>query len=195
MAIMGPSGSGKSTLLNLIGGLDLPTSGSVVVGGTDLGTLDETARSRLRRSEVAYVFQAFHLLPTLTCAENVAMPLHLQGRSRQDADARVARVLSDVGLAARARHLPDELSGGERQRTAIARALAAEPRVLLVDEPTGSLDTASSDRVLTTLFEVSRARGVALVMVTHDRTAAAGCERLIELRDGRVERDTADPRP
>ena len=187
VAIMGPSGSGKSTLLNMMGGLDVPTSGSISVGGVDLATLSEARRSLLRRTEVAYVFQAYHLLPTLTCDQNVAMPLYLQGLARAEIDARVARALADVGLRARARHLPDQLSGGERQRAAIARALVTHPAVLLADEPTGNLDSASGEQVLALLGDVTKARGATLVMVTHNESAARLCDRIVRLRDGRID--------
>jgi putative ABC transport system ATP-binding protein len=190
VAVMGPSGSGKSTLLNLTGGLDVPTSGTIAVGGVDLAALNETCRSVLRRSHVGYIFQAYHLLPTLTCAENVAMPLYLQGRGRSEVAARVARALADVGLTPRAAHLPDELSGGERQRAAIARALVIDPHVLLADEPTGNLDCATGDRVLTLLSDLTRARGATLVLVTHNLAAAERCDRLIRLRDGCLDADS-----
>ena len=187
VAIMGPSGSGKSTLLNLMGGLDVPTRGSIRVGAVDLATLSETARSILRRSALAYVFQAYHLLPTLTCAQNVALPLHLQGIRGPELGARVSRTLNDVGLAGRAEHLPDQLSGGERQRTAIARALVTDPHILLADEPTGNLDSATGDQVLALLRDVTVARGATLVMVTHSDVAAAMCDRRVRLRDGRID--------
>jgi putative ABC transport system ATP-binding protein len=189
VAIMGPSGSGKSTLLNLIGGLDRPTRGSVVVNGTDLAGLDEAELSRLRRTQVAFVFQAYHLLPTLTCADNVALPLYLQAVRRRDVEDRVSRVLAEVGLTARSTHLPDQLSGGERQRAAIARALVVKPRLLLADEPTGNLDSASGEQVLSVLQSVCQARGATLVMVTHSDQAARICDRIVHLRDGRIEHD------
>ncbi len=189
VAVMGPSGSGKSTLLNLMGGLDVPTAGSVSLGGTDLARLDEEGRSRFRRSHVSYVFQAYHLMPTLTAAQNVALPLHLAGTSRKDVDARVARALGDVGLAARSGHLPDALSGGERQRVAIARALVTGAPLLLADEPTGNLDTARGEEILTLLRTIHGARGTTIVMVTHDPHAAAACTRLLRIRDGRLEGD------
>lgn len=187
VAVMGPSGSGKSTLLNLMGGLDVPTHGVIRVGGIDIATLSESARSLLRRSVLAYIFQAYHLLPTLTCAQNVALPLHLQGIRGSELDARVARTLDDVGLGGRARHLPDQLSGGERQRTAIARALVTNPRVLLADEPTGNLDSVAGEHVLALLRDVTATRHATLVMVTHNDAAAAMCDRIIRLRDGRLD--------
>ncbi len=188
-AIMGPSGSGKSTLLNLMGGLDLPTSGSVVVDGRDLSKESEEGRSLFRRSHVSYVFQAFHLMPTLTALQNVALPLHLAKVARGEIERRVGRVLADVGLSERAGHLPDELSGGERQRVAIARAIVTDPRLLLADEPTGNLDSARGDEILALLKMIHSGRRTTIVMVTHDQMAAAACERVIRLRDGRIEGD------
>ncbi|KAA0253730.1 ABC transporter ATP-binding protein [Acidobacteria bacterium ACD] len=187
VAVTGPSGSGKSTLLNLMGGLDVPTSGSVVVGGTDLSRLGEEERSLFRRTHVAYVFQAYHLMPTLTAAQNAALPLHLAGARRAEVDERVAAALSDVGLSARASHLPDELSGGERQRVAIARALVTGAPLLLADEPTGNLDTARGAEILALLRRLHAERGTTVVMVTHDPQAAAACDRVVRIRDGRVE--------
>ena len=189
VAVMGPSGSGKSTLLNLIGGLDVPSSGAVIVAGTDLSGLTEAARSIWRRTQVAFVFQAYHLLPTLTSVQNVALPLHLHGVPRREADRRADRALDDVGLRDRAGHLPDELSGGERQRVAIARALVTEPRLLLADEPTGNLDSQSGAHILTLLFDITHARGGTLVMVTHNREATARCDRVLMLADGRLDGD------
>ena len=189
VAIMGPSGSGKSTLLNLMGGLDVPTSGSVVVDGRDLSTESEESRSLFRRSHVSYIFQAYHLMPTLTAAQNVALPLHIAGRSRGDIDERVSRALAEVGLAPRAGHLPDELSGGERQRVAIARALVTDAPILLADEPTGNLDTARGREVLELLRSIHRQRGTTIAIVTHDPQAAGFCERIVRVRDGRVEGD------
>lgn len=193
VAIMGPSGSGKSTLLNLIGGLDVPTSGSIVVAGTDLVLESEKGRSLFRRSHVSYIFQAYHLMPTLKVKQNVALPLHLAGASNKEIKEKVARVLKEVGLEARADHLPDELSGGERQRVAIARALVTDAPLLLADEPTGNLDTARGEEILELLRSIHRERGTAIVIVTHDHHAASACERLIKLRDGRVEGDNAQP--
>ena len=186
-AVMGPSGSGKSTLLHLMGGLDVPTSGAVRVAGRDLALEGEEARSLFRRTHVSYIFQAYHLMPTLTAAQNVALPLHLAGRGRFEIGERVARVLGEVGLEARAEHLPDELSGGERQRVAIARALVTDAPLLLADEPTGNLDSARGEEILALLRKIHDARGTSLVMVTHDPKAASVCERLIKLRDGKVE--------
>ncbi len=190
VAVTGPSGSGKSTLLNLMGGLDVPTSGSVRVAGRDLSAESEKARSLFRRSGVSYVFQAYHLMPTLPASRNVALPLHLAGVSRREADERAAAALAAVGLAERAGHLPDELSGGERQRVAIARALVTGAPLLLADEPTGNLDSARGEEILALLASIHRERRVTIVMVTHDPRAASACERRIGLRDGRVEGDT-----
>lgn len=191
VAIMGPSGSGKSTLLNLMGGLDVPSSGKVLVAGTDLARESEKERSLFRRSNVSYIFQAYHLMPTLRVRQNVALPLHLAGVSAKDAAARVERVLVEVGLEQRADHLPDELSGGERQRVAIARALVTDAPLLLADEPTGNLDTARGREILELLRSIHRQRGTTIVMVTHDREAASACDRIIRLRDGRIEEDGA----
>jgi putative ABC transport system ATP-binding protein len=192
VAIVGPSGSGKSTLLNLMGGLDVPTKGSVVVAGKDLAKESEKNRSLFRRSGVSYIFQAYHLMPTLTASHNVALPLHLAGVSRKIADERAAAALRAVGLAERAGHLPDELSGGERQRVAIARALVTGAPLLLADEPTGNLDSARGREILALLASVHRERNSTIVMVTHDPHAASICRRRIELRDGRVDGDTQE---
>ncbi len=190
VAIMGPSGSGKSTLLNLLGGLDVPTSGRVLVAGKDLAGESEKERSLFRRTSVSYIFQAYHLMPTLKVSQNVALPLHLAGVPANEINRRVAEVLREVGLEAREKHLPDELSGGERQRVAIARALVTGAALLLADEPTGNLDTARGEEILNLLRAIHRERGTTIVMVTHDHHAASACERLIKLRDGRVEGDS-----
>ncbi|MBT1075792.1 ABC transporter ATP-binding protein [Geobacter grbiciae] len=191
VAIMGPSGSGKSTLLNLMGGLDIPTSGEVLVSGKDLARSNEKERSLFRRSQISYIFQAYHLMPTFKVSQNVALPLHLAGVSSGEISRQVARVLQEVGLEARANHLPDELSGGERQRVAIARALVTGAPLLLADEPTGNLDSARGEEILNLLRTIHRERGTTIVMVTHDHHAASACDRLIRLRDGRVEGDSA----
>jgi len=190
VAIMGPSGSGKSTLLHLIGGLDVPTAGSVSVGGKDLAMASEKDRSLFRRSHVSYIFQAYHLMPTLKVSQNVALPLHLAGVAAREVEAKVAQVLREVGLTDRGDHLPDALSGGERQRVAIARALVTAAPLLLADEPTGNLDSARGEEILELLKTINRERGTTIVMVTHDHHAASACARLIKLRDGRVEGDT-----
>lgn len=186
VAITGASGSGKSTLLNLLGGLDRPTSGTVTVLGTDLTGLTEDARALFRRQRIGFVFQAYHLMPTLTCAENVALPLYVQGASSRDVNRQVGDTLAAVGLSGRADHLPDELSGGERQRVAIARALVTAPSLLLADEPTGSLDSVTGEQILDELLALRRERGATLVIVTHDPDVAARCGRIVHLRDGRL---------
>ena len=184
VAVTGPSGSGKSTLLGLVAGLDTPTSGAVVVDGIDLGTLGEDALARFRRDRVGVVFQSYHLIPTLTAVENVAIPLELAGV--EDAQARAARLLDEVGLAARAHHYPVQLSGGEQQRVALARAVSREPGLLLADEPTGNLDSATGASIIELLLALNRERGSTLVLVTHDAALAARTDRQISLRDGRV---------
>jgi len=190
VAVMGPSGSGKSTLLNLMGGLDVPTSGALLVAGEDLATKGEEERSLFRRTRVSYVFQAYHLMPTLTAAQNVELPLHLAGRPAAEARERAGRALAEVGLSGRTTHLPDELSGGERQRVAIARALVTGAPLLLADEPTGNLDTARGEEILALLRSIHEGKGTTIVMVTHDPHAAASCERVVRFRDGTVVEDT-----
>jgi putative ABC transport system ATP-binding protein len=187
VVIMGPSGSGKSTLLHLMGGLDTPTTGSVLLDGIDLAALSDRDRSRLRLRRIGFVFQFFNLLPTLTAAENVALPLMLDGQGKAQALGPARALLERLGLAARADHYPEELSGGELQRVAIARALVAGPELLLCDEPTGSLDSAAGDEVLELLGALPEAGRRAVVLVTHDPRAAAAGDRVITLRDGRVE--------
>ncbi|HEY3871765.1 MAG TPA: ABC transporter ATP-binding protein [Actinocrinis sp.] len=193
-AVMGPSGSGKSTLLQCAAGLDRPDSGSVAIGGTDLSGLGETALTRLRRDRVGFVFQAFNLMPALTAAQNVELPLRLAGRKADPGAVQAA--LAAVGLAGRARHRPGELSGGQQQRVAIARALVTTPQVLFADEPTGALDTNTSRAVLELLRDLVTTRGQTLIVVTHDPMAAAYADRVIFLADGRIadtlERPTAD---
>jgi ABC-type lipoprotein export system ATPase subunit len=192
VVLLGPSGSGKSTLLHLMGGLDRPTSGDVLFHGRSLATLGDDELTLLRRERIGHVFQAFNLLPTLTAAENVALPLLLGRMPRVEALARAAEGLARVGLAERAEHFPEELSGGEQQRTAIARALAVRPELLLADEPTGNLDSESGAEVLALLHALSRDGDRAVVLVTHDRRAAAGGDRSIRLVDGRLDPDGAD---
>jgi putative ABC transport system ATP-binding protein len=183
-AVMGPSGSGKSTLLQCAAGLDRPTSGKVSIGGTELSGLGETALTRLRRDRVGFVFQSFNLMPSLTAAQNVELPLRLAGR-RPDPKA-VETALAAVGLAGRAGHRPSELSGGQQQRVAIARALVASPRVLFADEPTGALDTGTSRAVLKLLSGLVAEQKQTVIMVTHDPVAAAHAGRVVFLADGRV---------
>lgn len=184
-AITGPSGSGKSTLLGLMAGLDAPTSGTIVIDGVDLTSLGEEALARLRGSRIGIVFQFFHLLPSLTALENVMVPLELA--NRDDARARAETLIADVGLADRGHHYPSQLSGGEQQRVAIARALANDPAVLLADEPTGNLDSATGHQVIEILLEINRRRGTTLVLVTHDPELAARADMTVRLRDGRIE--------
>lgn len=187
--IMGPSGSGKSTLLHLIGGLDRPTAGEIVVDGLSLGRMTDDEVTLFRRTRVGFVFQFFNLLPTLTALENVTLPFVLDGVSKAEADRRARAALERVGLAARMTHLPEELSGGEIQRVAMARALAFNPPILLADEPTGNLDSKSGEAVLSLLKNFNRENGCTVVLVTHSEEAARSGERVIFLRDGRVERE------
>jgi len=186
VAIMGPSGSGKSTLLNLVCGLDEPTSGAVRFEGIELSRLSDDERTRLRREKIGMIFQTFNLLPTLTAVENVSLPLRLEGINRREAERRALAMLERVGLAGRADHRPDQLSGGERQRIAIARALIFNPPLLLADEPTGNLDSATGEEVLSLLDDLRRELGATILLVTHNEMAAAHCDRILRLRDGRI---------
>jgi putative ABC transport system ATP-binding protein len=189
VAIMGESGSGKSTLLNLIAGLDLPDSGRIIFEGKDLSTLDDTARTLLRRDSIGFVFQAFHLLPHLTVARNVRLPLDLAGVPRSQAESRTAALLDAVGIGALARDYPRTLSGGESQRAAIARALVHEPALVLADEPTGNLDAESAAHVLALLRDQVKGRNAACVLVTHSNAAARVADRVYTLsQDGLTER-------
>ncbi|NYE28111.1 putative ABC transport system ATP-binding protein [Rhodanobacter sp. K2T2] len=183
-AIVGASGSGKTTLLGLLAGLDTPNSGSIILDGNVLERMDEEARADLRRRLVGFVFQSFHLLPALTAEENVMLPLELEGSS--DARTRARAALEAVGLAARRKHYPAQLSGGEQQRVAIARAFVHSPRVLFADEPTGNLDQRTGHHICDMLFALNRDHHTTLVLVTHDATLAARCDRRIELEEGRV---------
>jgi len=189
VAVMGPSGSGKSTLLNLICGLDVPTSGSITFDGLDLAQLSDDECTRLRREKIGMVFQTFNLLPTLSALENVSLPLRLQGQRSRTAEAKAREMLERVGLKERAHHRPDELSGGERQRIALARALIFEPPLLLADEPTGNLDSATGEEILHLLDELHRSLNMTIFLVTHNELAAAHCERLLILRDGQIVKD------
>jgi putative ABC transport system ATP-binding protein len=189
VAVMGPSGSGKSTLLNLICGLDQPTSGSVKVEGMELSEISDDARTRLRREKIGMIFQTFNLFPTLTAIENVAFPLRLQGIAKKQAENRAASMLERVGLRDRATHRPDELSGGECQRVAVARALIFHPPLLLCDEPTGNLDSASGEEILRLLDRLQLEYGSTLLIVTHSAAAASYCNRIVTLHDGRIVRD------
>ena len=184
LALMGPSGSGKTTLLNCLGGVDKPDSGAIEFGGADLARLEPDALASIRRSRVGSIFQFFHLLPTLTAAENVELPLQLNGAPAAEREARVRSLLERVGVSHRAEAKPAELSGGEMQRVAIARALAHRPELLLADEPTGNLDSASGANILRLLRELTDETGTALVLVTHSEEAAAICHREILMRDG-----------
>jgi putative ABC transport system ATP-binding protein len=184
VAIVGASGSGKSTLLAIIAGLDTPSSGSVKLAGVDLFNLDEDARAAVRAAQVGFVFQSFQLLGNLSAIENVMLPLELQGHG--DARARAREMLGRVGLGDRLNHYPRVLSGGEQQRVALARAFIVKPAVLLADEPTGSLDFATGERVMELMFELNRENGTTLVLVTHDREVAARCERQLQIEAGRV---------
>jgi putative ABC transport system ATP-binding protein len=184
VAVMGPSGSGKSTLLHLMGALDVPTSGTILLGEDDLAALDDDRLTLLRRRRIGFVFQAFNLIDVLTAEENVALPLELDGQA--SAFTRAVDALDLVGLAKRRRHLAGHLSGGEQQRVAIARALVTNPLVLLADEPTGNLDSSHGDQVMTLLRSLADDRGQTIVMVTHDAGHAALSDRLIHLRDGRI---------
>ena len=191
VAVVGPSGSGKSTLLNLVGGLDRPSSGEVFIDGDPLSTLSDDALTGLRRDKIGFIFQFFNLLPTLSCIENVGLPLHLRGWSRSRVNSRARELLALVGLEHRQHHRPDELSGGQRQRVAIARALSAQPPVLLADEPTGNLDSSAGRDILALISDLHQRLRSTVVLVTHDARVADRCERTIELRDGRISADTA----
>ncbi len=189
VSIVGPSGSGKSTLLNLIGGLDHPTTGEIELDGERLAHLDDTALTRVRRDKIGFIFQFFNLLPTLTCEENVALPLHLRGWPRAKVRERTRELLNLVQLSARLEHLPDELSGGERQRVAIARALSVYPPILLADEPTGNLDSATGAEILKLIRDLHTRLGSTVLIVTHDPGVAESCPRTIRIRDGRIVED------
>jgi putative ABC transport system ATP-binding protein len=185
VALLGPSGSGKSTLLMVMTGLERPDAGSVIVAGQDLAKLDEDGLARFRGRHIGIVFQAFHLIPTMTALENVAMPLELAGE--QNAFARAQSELAAVGLAGRLNHYPAELSGGEQQRVALARALAPAPALIVADEPTGNLDEATGHQIIELLFRGNRERGTTLVLVTHDAELAARCGRVLQMHSGRLD--------
>ncbi|MPZ26322.1 MAG: ATP-binding cassette domain-containing protein [Micromonosporaceae bacterium] len=186
LAVVGPSGSGKSTLMHLLGGLDQPTGGRLAIGGRDVATLTPNQLAQLRNQLVGFVFQSFHLLPRTSAVDNVALPLVYRGTSARARRQRAAAMLGEVGLSHRLDHRPNQLSGGEQQRVAIARALVTDPSVLLADEPTGNLDTATGEAVLGLLERLNRSSGVAVVLVTHDREVAARASRQIVMRDGQV---------
>jgi putative ABC transport system ATP-binding protein len=192
LAITGPSGSGKSTLLGLIAGLDAPTSGRIIIDGVDITDLGEDALARLRGAKIGFVFQFFHLIPSLTALENVLVPMEIAGRD--DAAGRARALLEEVGLSGRGHHYPSQLSGGEQQRVALARALANDPPILLADEPTGNLDSANGRHIMDLLLQVNRARGATLVLVTHDASLAALAGSQLALRDGRAV-PAAEPLP
>jgi putative ABC transport system ATP-binding protein len=186
VSIVGPSGSGKSTLLHLVGGLDCPTSGEVRVDGRPLAGLSDDQLTDLRRDKIGFVFQFFNLLPTLTCLENVGLPLHLRGWRPRDVEARARELLSMVQLGGRMHHRPEELSGGERQRVAIARALSVYPPIILADEPTGNLDTLTGHEILELFRHLHARLGTTMVLVTHDMKVAESCQRTVTVRDGRI---------
>jgi putative ABC transport system ATP-binding protein len=188
VAVIGPSGSGKSTLLGLIAGLDAPTSGEIRIDGQLINEMSEDALAELRSAKIGFVFQSFHLIPSLTAMENILVPMEIAGR--RDAEARAVQLLRDVDLTARAHHYPSQLSGGERQRVAIARAFANEPTIMLADEPTGNLDSQNGRHVFDLMVEINRAHGTTLVLVTHDHELAAEATRRISLKDGCVVSDS-----
>jgi putative ABC transport system ATP-binding protein len=189
VSIVGPSGSGKSTLLNLIGGLDRPTLGDIVIDGERLGNLSDDGLTRVRREKVGFVFQFFNLMPSLTCLENVGLPLHLRGWPKKRVVQRARELLALVQLGDRVDHLPDELSGGQRQRVAIARALSGYPPILLADEPTGNLDMRTGQEILMLIRDLHARLRSTVVIVTHDSGVARSCERIVTLRDGRIVED------
>ena len=184
VGVLGPSGAGKTSLLMIMAGLESLTGGSISLAENDITTMGEDALAALRRDQVGIVFQAFRLIPSMTALQNVAVPMELAGR--RDADEMAATALEVVGLGHRKTHLPDQMSGGEQQRVAIARAIATRPRILLADEPTGNLDSGTSEKVIATLFEATKSAGAALVLVTHDADLAERCERVLTIEDGRI---------
>ena len=194
LAIVGPSGSGKSTLLGLLAGLDAPTTGHIIVDGTDITTLTEDRLARLRGEKIGFVFQFFHLVPSLTAFENILIPMEIAGR--RDAAARAKRLLGEVGLADRGHHYPSQLSGGEQQRVAIARALANDPPIIMADEPTGNLDSTTGKLIMQLLLDVRRMRQTTMVLVTHDADLASLADSRLVLRDGRpVDEGSRIPEP
>jgi len=192
VAVVGPSGSGKSTLLMVIAGLERATAGKLTVAGTDLSTLDEDGLARLRAATIGIVFQSFHLVPTMTALENVALPMEFLGQG--DALDVARNALEDVGLSHRTSHFPGQLSGGEQQRVAIARALSTKPAIILADEPTGNLDLATGAAVMDLLFTLKARTGATLLLITHDRELAKACDRTVSLADGRIVKDDATSR-
>ncbi|GAB4126837.1 MAG: ABC transporter ATP-binding protein [Rhodothalassiaceae bacterium] len=193
VGIVGPSGSGKSSLMAVMCGLEQASAGEVIVDGADFGTMSEDALARFRRERVGIVLQSFHLIPTMTAHENVAIPLELAGR--QDAFERAAEELELVGLAHRLDHYPAQLSGGEQQRVALARALAPDPKLLFADEPTGNLDSATGETIIALMFDLHRRKGTTLVLITHDAALARRCDRILQIGDGRILRTEAGTGP
>lgn len=193
VAIMGPSGSGKSTLLSILGGIEPPTSGHVLLEGTDLSTLADDQRTLLRRRRIGFIFQAFNLISTLSALENVSLPMELDGVSRSEANDRAHKALERVEMQQRAKHIPSKLSGGEQQRVAIARAIAIKPAIIMADEPTGNLDSRQGSRVTQLLRELVQEHGQTMVMVTHDQNVAKSASRLLLIRDGQIESDQPQP--
>jgi len=189
IALMGPSGCGKSTLLHLVGGMDRPTHGSIELDGARLDSLGEEALAKIRRKKIGFVFQFFNLLPTLTVAENVALPMMLDGAASRASRARSLELLDRVGLGDRASHFPAELSGGEMQRAAVARAIVNDPAIVLADEPTGNLDSRNGEQVMNLLAGLNREHGITIILATHSEEAARFTKRTIRMRDGRIERD------
>jgi len=193
VAVMGPSGCGKTTLLNLVGGIDTPSRGAVWVDGVEISRLSDDDLTDLRRDRLGYVFQFYNLIPTLTARENIETPMQFRGKSKSERRDRAAALLSRVGLGDRADHKPSELSGGEQQRVAIARALANDPALVLLDEPTGDLDTATGREILGLLQKLNKEEKVTLLVATHDAAVAAISSRVVKLRDGKIESDAANP--
>jgi putative ABC transport system ATP-binding protein len=187
LAITGPSGSGKSTLLGLCAGLDTPTSGEVILSGEKISSLNEDRRSALRLSESSFIFQAFHLMPTLSALENVMVPLELQGKADKETESKARDLLDSVGLKNRLHHYPSQLSGGEQQRVAIARAFINQPKILFADEPTGNLDTQTAEYIQDLLFKLNSQHGTTLIIVTHDLELASKAERCLKMKDGKIQ--------
>ena len=194
IALMGPSGCGKSSLLHIVGGMDRASGGSVTLNQVSFASLNEEALARLRRRQIGFVFQFFNLLPTLTVAENVALPLMLDGASESETGERARALLTRVGLGERANHYPAELSGGEMQRTALARAIIARPQLVLADEPTGNLDSENGHQVMQLLAELNRETGITIILATHAGESAEYARRIIRMRDGLIESDNGKPR-
>ena len=189
VAIMGPSGSGKSTMMNILGCLDVPTDGTYILNGTSVGSMDDNTLAEVRNREIGFVFQSFNLLPRLTAVENVALPLVYSGCPVQEREQRAVKALMDVGLGERLQHKPAELSGGQRQRVAVARALINNPSIILADEPTGNLDSRTSEEIMALLGEL-HSNGNTVIVVTHEEDIAAHAKRIVRLRDGKIESDT-----